>query len=57
MLMDMRRFTRPTKDHSKKVEKHRHALAFYFMYYNFTRIRSTMRVTQTMQAGVADHVW
>ena len=35
--MDMRRFTRLTNAHSKKIENHRHALALYFMYYNFAR--------------------
>jgi hypothetical protein len=55
--MDMRRFTRLTNAHSKKVENHRHALALYFMYYNFARTHSTLRVTPAMQAGVADHVW
>ena len=55
--MDMRRFTRLTNAHSKKVENHRHALALYFMYYNFARIHSTLRVTPAMQADVTDHVW
>jgi hypothetical protein len=55
--MDMRRFTRLTNAHSKKVENHRHALALYFMYYNFARIHSTLRVTPAMRARVASHVW
>ncbi len=55
--MDMRRFTRLTNAHSKKIENHRHALALYFMYYNFARIHSTLRVTPAMQAGVTSHVW
>ena len=55
--MNMRRFTRLTNAHSKKVENHRHALALYFMYYNFARIHSTLRVTPAIQAGIADHVW
>lgn len=54
---DMRRFTRLTNAHSKKVENQRHALALYFMYCNFARIHSTLRVTPAMQAGVSDHVW
>lgn len=53
----MRRFTRLTNAHSKKVENHWHALALYFMYYNFARIHQTLRVTPAMQAGVADHGW
>lgn len=55
--MGMRRFTRLTNAHSKKIENHRHALALYFMYYNFARIHSTLRVTPAMEAGVSDHVW
>lgn len=55
--MGMRRFTRLTNAHSKKVENHRHALALYLMFYNFSRIHQTLRVTPAMQAGVADHVW
>jgi IS1 family transposase len=53
----MRRFTRLTNAHSKKVENHRHALALYFMYYNFARIHSSLRVTPAMQAEVSNHVW
>jgi hypothetical protein len=55
--MGMRRFTRLTNAHSKKIENHRHALALYFMYYNFARIHSTLRVTPAMEAGVSNHVW
>jgi hypothetical protein len=55
--MDMRRFTRLTNAHSKKIENHRHALALYFMYYNFARVHATLRVTPAMQAEVTDHVW
>jgi hypothetical protein len=55
--MGMRRFTRLTNAHSKKVENHRHALALYFMFYNFCRVHQTLRVTPTMEAGITDHVW
>ena len=55
--MGMRRFTRLTNAHSKKIENHRHALALYFMYYNFARIHSTLRVTPAMEARVSNHVW
>jgi IS1 family transposase len=57
MRMSMRRFTRLTNGFSKKVEDHEHALALYFMYYNFCRIHQTLRVTPAMEAGVSDHVW
>jgi IS1 family transposase len=57
MRMSMRRFTRLTNGFSKKLENHEHALALYFMYYNFCRIHQTLRVTPAMEAGVTDHVW
>jgi IS1 family transposase len=57
MRMGMRRFTRLTNAFSKKVENHVHAMAIYFMYYNFGRIHQTLRVTPAMEAGLTDHVW
>lgn len=57
MRMGMRRFTRLTNGFSKKVENHEHALAIYFMHYNFCRIHASLRVTPAMEAAVADHVW
>ena len=53
----MRRFTRLTNAFSKKVENHAHALALYFMWYNFVRIHATLRVTPAMAAGVTDRLW
>ncbi len=57
MRMSMRRFTRLTNGFSKKLANHEHALAIYFMYYNFARIHSSLRVTPAMEAGISDHVW
>jgi IS1 family transposase len=57
MRMSMRRFTRLTNAHSKKLENHGHAIAIHYMYYNFARIHSSLRVTPAMEAGIADHVW
>jgi len=57
MRMSMRRFTRLTNAFSKKVENHGHAIALYFMFYNFCRVHQTLRVTPAMEAGLTDHVW
>jgi hypothetical protein len=57
MRMSMRRFTRLTNGFSKKVENHCHALALYFMFYNFVRIHKTLRCSPEMAAGVTDHLW
>lgn len=57
MRTNMRRYTRKTNGHSKKIENHRLALALYFMFYNFIRIHSTLRVTPAMEAKISDHVW
>lgn len=57
MRMSMRRFTRLTNGFSKKVDNHGHAVALYFMYYNFCRVHQTLRVTPAMEAGLSDHVW
>ncbi len=53
----MRRFTRLTNGSSKKVENHGHAVALYFMFYNFCRVRSSLRMTPAREAGISDHVW
>jgi hypothetical protein len=57
MRMSMRRFTRLTNAHSKKLQNHEAAIALHYMYYNFCRIHSTLRCTPAMAAGVTDHVW
>ena len=57
MRMSMRRFTGLTNGFSKKLENHEHAVAIYYMYYNFCRIHQTLRVTPSMEAGISDHVW
>ncbi len=57
MRMHMRRFTRLTNAFSKRFENHVHALAIYFVFYNFVRIHKTLRVTPAMAAGVTDRLW
>jgi hypothetical protein len=38
------------------LENLEHAVALYYMHYNFCRIHQTLRVTP-MEAGVTDHGW
>ncbi|MBI3794185.1 MAG: IS1 family transposase [Nitrospinae bacterium] len=54
--MGLRRFTRLTNGFSKKQENHCHALALYFMFYNFVRIHKTLKVTPAMSAGLTDRL-
>lgn len=54
MRTNIKRFTRKTNAHSKKLEYHCHAIALHFVYYNFARIHQTLRVTPAMQAGIMD---
>jgi len=57
MRMGIRRFTRLTNAFSKKLENHVAMLSLYFMFYNFSRVHQTLRVTPAMEAGLSDHVW
>jgi IS1 family transposase len=64
MRMNIRRLTRLTNAHSKKIENHKHAISLYFMHYNFCRKHETLtrnaggiHTTPAMAAGVSDHVW
>jgi hypothetical protein len=56
MRMQMRRFTRLTNAFSKKIDNHCHALALYFVWYNFVRLHKAHRVTPAMAAGLTDKV-
>jgi IS1 family transposase len=55
--MSMRRFTRLTNAHSKKIENHIAAISLHFMHYNFCRVHQTLSTTPAVAAGVTDHVW
>jgi hypothetical protein len=57
MRMSMRRFTRLTNAFSKKFDNHCHALALYFVWYNFVRIHKTLKMSPAMAAGVTDRLW
>ncbi|HAD24320.1 MAG TPA: IS1 family transposase [Alphaproteobacteria bacterium] len=57
MRMSMRRFTRLTNGFSKKLENHIHALALYFVHYNFCRIHKSLKTSPAMAAGISDTLW
>ena len=57
LRLQIRRFTRLTNAHSKKLENHGAAIALHFAHYNFARIHSTIRCTPAMAAGIATTVW
>jgi IS1 family transposase len=57
MRMSMRRFTRLTNGHSKKVENHEHALALHYVHYNFGRVQKAIGGTPAMAAGLASRPW
>jgi hypothetical protein len=55
--MSMRRFTRLTNGHSKKLANHLHALAIHYVHYNFARKQKDLKGTPAMAAGLSDRVW
>lgn len=57
LRMGMRRYTRLTNAHSKKLRNHTAALGLFLCFYNFCRIHQTLRVTPCMAAGVTSRVW
>jgi IS1 family transposase len=56
--MGNRRFTRLTNAFSKKIDNHVHALALFFMHYNFVRQHKSLnKLSPAMAAGIADTLW
>jgi len=54
MRMNMRRFTRLTNSFSKKLKNHMHAISLHYLFHNFCRIHTTLKVAPTMAAEVTD---
>jgi IS1 family transposase len=50
--MGIRRYTRLTNAHSKKIENHIAHTAIFFTCYNWCRIHSTLKMTPAMAAGL-----
>lgn len=55
--MQMRRFTRLTNAHSKKIENHACSITLFFMFYNYCRVHLRLGTSPAVKAGLADHVW
>jgi hypothetical protein len=53
----LRRFTRLTNAHSRKLENLKHSVTLYMCWYNFCRVHQTLRVTPSMEAGLTTRVW
>jgi len=57
LRMSIRRYTRLTNAHSKKLRNHTAALGLFLCFYNFCRLHQTIRCTPAMAAGVTARVW
>jgi hypothetical protein len=56
--MGDRRFTRLTNAFSKKIDNHLHALALFFLHYNFVRQHKSLKgITPAMAAGITETLW
>ena len=53
----MRRQTRRTSGHSKKLANHQAAIDLMISAYNFCRVHESLQVTPALEYGLADHVW
>ncbi len=57
MRQHMRRFTRLTAAHSKKLVNHIHMVALYTVWYNFVRINSAVKMSPAMASGLSKTLW
>ncbi len=57
MRQHMRRFTRLTNGHSKKIDNHVAMVALYTTFYNFARINSAVRMSPAMACGLEHRLW
>ena len=57
MRQHMRRFTRLTSGHSKKIGNHVHMVALNTCWYNFARINSAVRMSPAMAARLTETLW
>jgi transposase-like protein/IS1 family transposase len=57
LRMQIRRLTRLTDAHSKKLANHEAAMALFFAYYNFCRRHMTLKMTPAQAAGLTTETW
>ena len=57
LRMQIRRPTRLTDAHSKKLANHEAAMALFFAYYNFCRRHMTLKMTPAKAAGLTTETW
>lgn len=57
MRQHMKRFSRLTAAHSKKIDNHVHMVALYTTWYNFARINSAVRMSPAMAARLTETLW
>ncbi len=53
----LRRHTRRTLSHSKKLAHHEAAIALMIAHYNWVRVHEALSVTPAMEFGLSRHVW
>lgn len=53
----LRRHTRRTLSHSKKLAHHQAAISLMIAHYDWCRVHETLCVTPAMEFGLARHVW
>ena len=57
MRQHMKRFSRLTAAHSKKIDNHVAMVALYTCWYNFARINSAVRMSPAMACGLEQRLW
>jgi transposase-like protein/IS1 family transposase len=57
LRMAIRRLTRLTDAHSKKLGNHQAAMALFIAYYNFCRRHMTLKTTPAKAAGLTTETW
>ena len=53
----LRRHTRSTSGHSKKMDHHEAAISMLIAAYNWCRVHESLCVTPAMEFGLTDHIW